>query len=59
LNTALDEAPMNRLHVKYPIAASYLAEVPPKKDRGRWLTGAFSLPAGRKLAPLAPHPVPP
>jgi hypothetical protein len=50
---------MNRLHVKYPIAASYLAEVPPKKDRGRWLTGAFSLPAGRKLAPLAPHPVPP
>jgi MFS family permease len=29
----------------YPIAASYLAEVLPKKARGRWLTGAFSLQA--------------
>ncbi len=30
----------------YPIAASYLAEVLPSKDRGRWLTAAFSLQAG-------------
>jgi MFS family permease len=29
----------------YPIAASYLAEVLPKRARGRWLTGAFSLQA--------------
>ena len=29
----------------YPIAASYLAEVLPAKDRGRWLVGAFSLQA--------------
>ena len=29
----------------YPIAASYLAEVLPSKDRGRWLVGAFSLQA--------------
>jgi MFS family permease len=29
----------------YPIAASYLAEVLPKKARGRWLTGAFALQA--------------
>jgi MFS family permease len=30
----------------YPIAASYLAEVLPAKDRGRWLIAAFSLQAG-------------
>jgi MFS family permease len=29
----------------YPIAASYLAEVLPAKNRGRWLVGAFSLQA--------------
>jgi MFS family permease len=29
----------------YPIAASYLAEVLPCRDRGRWLVGAFSLQA--------------
>ncbi|MBJ7519841.1 MAG: MFS transporter [Solirubrobacteraceae bacterium] len=29
----------------YPIAASYLAEVLPRRDRGRWLVGAFSLQA--------------
>ncbi|MSV45964.1 MAG: MFS transporter, partial [Actinobacteria bacterium] len=29
----------------YPIAASYLAEILPKKARGRWLVGAFSLQA--------------
>jgi MFS family permease len=29
----------------YPIAASYLAEVLPARDRGRWLVGAFSLQA--------------
>ena len=29
----------------YPIAASYLAEVLPSKERGRWLVGAFSLQA--------------
>jgi MFS family permease len=29
----------------YPIAASYLAEVLPRKGRGRWLAGAFSLQA--------------
>lgn len=29
----------------YPIAASYLAEVLPVRNRGRWLTGAFSLQA--------------
>jgi MFS family permease len=29
----------------YPIAASYLAEVLPSKDRGRWLVSAFSLQA--------------
>jgi MFS family permease len=29
----------------YPIAASYLAEVLPAKDRGRWLVSAFSLQA--------------
>jgi MFS family permease len=29
----------------YPIAASYLAEVLPRKARGRWLTAAFSLQA--------------
>jgi MFS family permease len=29
----------------YPIAASYLAEVLPRKTRGRWLTAAFSLQA--------------
>jgi MFS family permease len=29
----------------YPIAASYLAEVLPTRDRGRWLVGAFSLQA--------------
>jgi MFS family permease len=29
----------------YPIAASYLAEVLPSRDRGRWLVGAFSLQA--------------
>ncbi len=29
----------------YPIAASYLAEVLPAKQRGRWLVGAFSLQA--------------
>jgi MFS family permease len=29
----------------YPIAASYLAEVLPSKDRGRWLVAAFSLQA--------------
>jgi MFS family permease len=28
----------------YPIAASYLAEVLPARDRGRWLVSAFSLP---------------
>ncbi|MFM9139819.1 MAG: MFS transporter, partial [Solirubrobacterales bacterium] len=27
----------------YPIAASFLSEVLPKKARGRWLVGAFSL----------------
>jgi MFS family permease len=29
----------------YPIAASYLAEILPSRDRGRWLVGAFSLQA--------------
>ena len=29
----------------YPIAASYLAEVLPAKNRGQWLVGAFSLQA--------------
>lgn len=29
----------------YPIAASYLAEVLPTRNRGRWLVGAFSLQA--------------
>lgn len=29
----------------YPIAASYLAEVLPQRDRGRWLVSAFSLQA--------------
>jgi MFS family permease len=29
----------------YPIAASYLAEVLPARDRGRWLVAAFSLQA--------------
>jgi MFS family permease len=29
----------------YPIAASYLAEILPSKDRGRWLVRAFSLQA--------------
>jgi MFS family permease len=29
----------------YPIAASYLSEVLPKRERGRWLVGAFSLQA--------------
>ena len=29
----------------YPIAASYLAEVLPQKNRGRWLVSAFSLQA--------------
>ncbi len=29
----------------YPIAASYLAEVLPQKDRGKWLVSAFSLQA--------------
>ncbi|MER5917755.1 MFS transporter [Streptomyces sp. NPDC001982] len=29
----------------YPIAASYLAEILPSKDRGRWLVSAFSLQA--------------
>lgn len=29
----------------YPIAASYLAEVLPNRDRGRWLVSAFSLQA--------------
>jgi MFS family permease len=29
----------------YPVAASYLAEVLPTKERGRWLVGAFSLQA--------------
>jgi MFS family permease len=29
----------------YPVAASYLAEVLPSRDRGRWLVGAFSLQA--------------
>lgn len=29
----------------YPIAASYLAEILPSKQRGRWLVGAFSLQA--------------
>jgi len=29
----------------YPIAASYLAEVLPSRDRGRWLVAAFSLQA--------------
>lgn len=29
----------------YPIAASYLAEVLPARERGRWLVGAFSLQA--------------
>jgi MFS family permease len=29
----------------YPIAASYLAEVLPSRDRGRWLVSAFSLQA--------------
>src|SRR3954451_15029111 len=29
----------------YPIAASYLAEILPARDRGRWLVGAFSLQA--------------
>lgn len=27
----------------YPIAASYLAEILPARQRGRWLVGAFSL----------------
>ena len=29
----------------YPISASYLSEILPKKSRGRWLVGAFSLQA--------------
>ncbi|MER7687353.1 MFS transporter [Streptomyces sp. NPDC097610] len=29
----------------YPIAAGYLAEILPSKNRGRWLVGAFSLQA--------------
>ncbi|MEJ8655272.1 MULTISPECIES: MFS transporter [Streptomyces] len=29
----------------YPIAASYLAEILPSRNRGRWLVGAFSLQA--------------
>ncbi len=29
----------------YPIAASYLAEILPKRNRGRWLVSAFSLQA--------------
>ncbi len=29
----------------YPIAASYLAEILPARNRGRWLVGAFSLQA--------------
>jgi MFS family permease len=29
----------------YPISASYLAEILPARDRGRWLVGAFSLQA--------------
>jgi MFS family permease len=29
----------------YPVAASYLSEVLPTRDRGRWLVGAFSLQA--------------
>jgi MFS family permease len=29
----------------YPIAASYLAEILPQRDRGRWLVAAFSLQA--------------
>ncbi|MGB0119364.1 MAG: MFS transporter [Solirubrobacterales bacterium] len=29
----------------YPIAASYLAEVLPRKGRGRWLVGAFAMQA--------------
>lgn len=48
----------------YPIAASYLAEVLPSRNRGRWLTAAFSLQAagivlgaatGLVILELVPH----
>ncbi|WP_275414418.1 MFS transporter [Planotetraspora kaengkrachanensis] len=48
----------------YPIAAGYLAEILPTRNRGRWLISAFSLQAagmllGAEAAAVAPRITPP